>query len=170
MKALTSSTPASMSAVRSPVSGTWIGSWTTALKRAPWAALHRHRLQHRAETERQAGRPGRRPHRVAEEQAFDAAIELLVVHQRHGLALLHAFQQLARAVAALGGEQPHAVAEAAGLDAFVHIRIVGRAIGHLADDPGIHDRRRHHLPVRQVSRKRRPPASCRRRSGTGAPD
>jgi len=91
-------------------------------------------------------------HGATEEWRGDAAVVLLVVHQRYGTAFLEACEQLLGAVPALGREQAHAIARPAGLDAGVHVRIVGRAIGDLAGDAGRQDRGGHDLPVGKVSR------------------
>ena len=89
--------------------------------------------------------------RLTHEGRRDAAVELLIVHQRDGLPALHRLQQLATAVRALGREKPNAIAGSGVPDQLVNVRVVGRAVGHLTDDASVHDGAGHHFPVGEMA-------------------
>ena len=131
------STPATMSASRSSVRGTSIGGWAVTRKRAPLQTGDRHRDDRRVEATGQTRGGGVGVDRLAEEGAERSAVVALVVHHGDGPAARQPLQQLATALRPLRSEQGHAISRPALAHAAVDQRIVGRAIGDVADDARI---------------------------------
>ena len=113
--------------------------------------LNGHGLKHRSKSQSQPRRSRCRVGQMAKERCRDAAIELLIIHQRDGLATPHGLEKFARAITALGCKEPHAIAKPALLDSIIDIGIVGCPIGHLASHSRINDRGGHDLPVGQMT-------------------